>query len=181
MEALIALYRDTSSDSELDSHPPIAASDDNRSPPPSILPPSPIVTYSTLPIRPLDLTSQIVQIILKGVISSDCLRPSKIKDANGRRPNNPLYDKRTIYIPPNVFRMMSASQKQYGVSKVNIWIFLSFSKWYLSTAYRFAFVDCVALQFWVGSVTDHASCAALGDLLMQRAHKAYPVELAQFH
>ncbi|KAI3787826.1 hypothetical protein L2E82_00281 [Cichorium intybus] len=31
-----------SSDSESDSHPPIAASDDNRSPPPSILPASPI-------------------------------------------------------------------------------------------------------------------------------------------
>ncbi|KAI3512542.1 hypothetical protein L1887_19858 [Cichorium endivia] len=33
----------------------------------------------------------------------DWLRPSKIKDANGRRPNNPLYDKRTRYIPPDVF------------------------------------------------------------------------------
>ncbi|KAI3518643.1 hypothetical protein L1887_07449 [Cichorium endivia] len=42
MEALIASYRETSSDSESDSHPPIAAFDDNRSPP----------TYSTLPIRP---------------------------------------------------------------------------------------------------------------------------------
>ncbi|PWA57243.1 MUTS-like protein [Artemisia annua] len=43
----------------------------------------------------------------------DWLHPSKIKDANGRRPGNPLYDKRTLYIPPDVLRKMSASQKQY--------------------------------------------------------------------
>ncbi|KAL7588981.1 hypothetical protein Lser_V15G41353 [Lactuca serriola] len=42
----------------------------------------------------------------------DWLHPSRIKDANGRRPNNPLYDKRTLYIPPDVLRTMSASQKQ---------------------------------------------------------------------
>nr|GEX19456.1 DNA mismatch repair protein MSH7 [Tanacetum cinerariifolium] len=43
----------------------------------------------------------------------DWLHPSKIKDANGRRPGNPLYDKRTLYVPPDVLRKMSASQKQY--------------------------------------------------------------------
>lgn len=42
----------------------------------------------------------------------DWLHPSRIKDANGRTPNNPLYDKRTLYIPPDVLRTMSASQKQ---------------------------------------------------------------------
>ncbi|KAK1424849.1 hypothetical protein QVD17_20188 [Tagetes erecta] len=36
-----------------------------------------------------------------------------------------------------------------------------------STAYGFAFVDYASLQFWIGSVTDDASCAALGALLMQ--------------
>ncbi|KAL6984822.1 DNA mismatch repair protein msh7 [Sarracenia purpurea var. burkii] len=36
------------------------------------------------------------------------------------------------------------------------------------TAYGFAFVDCAALKFWVGSVTDDPSCAALGALLMQK-------------
>ena len=41
------------------------------------------------------------------------LDPSQIRDANGRRPNNPLYDKTTLYIPPEVMRKMSASQKQY--------------------------------------------------------------------
>ncbi|GKA24741.1 hypothetical protein Tco_0710774 [Tanacetum coccineum] len=35
-----------------------------------------------------------------------------------------------------------------------------------TTAYRFAFVDCVALQFWVGSIIDDASAPALGPLLM---------------
>lgn len=36
-----------------------------------------------------------------------------------------------------------------------------------STAFGFAFVDCAALKFWVGSISDDASCAALGSLLMQ--------------
>lgn len=43
----------------------------------------------------------------------DWLHPSRIKDANGRRPNNPLYDKRTLYIPPDVLRTMPTSQKEY--------------------------------------------------------------------
>lgn len=41
------------------------------------------------------------------------LEPSRIRDANGRRPGDVLYDKRTLYIPPDAFRKMSASQKQY--------------------------------------------------------------------
>lgn len=41
------------------------------------------------------------------------LHPSQIKDANGRRPGDPLYDKQTLYIPPDAWRKMSASQKQY--------------------------------------------------------------------
>lgn len=36
-----------------------------------------------------------------------------------------------------------------------------------SNAYGFAFVDCAALKFWVGSFSDDASCAVLGALLMQ--------------
>ncbi|KAJ8568891.1 hypothetical protein K7X08_032588 [Anisodus acutangulus] len=41
------------------------------------------------------------------------LHPSQIKDANGRRPRDPFYDKQTLYIPPDALRKMSASQKQY--------------------------------------------------------------------
>lgn len=41
------------------------------------------------------------------------LDPSCIKDANGRRPDHPLYDRTTLYIPPKVLDKMSASQKQY--------------------------------------------------------------------
>lgn len=41
------------------------------------------------------------------------LDPSRIRDANGRSPHDPLYDKKTLYIPPDVLRKMSASQKQY--------------------------------------------------------------------
>lgn len=45
------------------------------------------------------------------------LDPSQIRDANGRRPGNALYDKRTLYIPPDVLNKMSASQKQYWNAK----------------------------------------------------------------
>lgn len=49
-----------------------------------------------------------------GVTSKfDWLNPSNIRDANRRRPGEPLYDKRTLYIPPDAFKKMSASQKQY--------------------------------------------------------------------
>lgn len=41
------------------------------------------------------------------------LNSSKLRDANGRRPNDPLYDERTLYIPPDALKKMSASQKQY--------------------------------------------------------------------
>ena len=41
------------------------------------------------------------------------LDPTRIRDANGRRPGDPLYDKKTLYIPPDILRKMSASQKQY--------------------------------------------------------------------
>ncbi|XP_071726754.1 DNA mismatch repair protein MSH7 [Rutidosis leptorrhynchoides] len=206
----------------------------------------------------------------------DWLHPSKIKDANGRSPNNPLYDRRTLYIPPDVLRKMTASQKQYWSVKsqyMDVLIFFKVGKFYElyevdaeighkeldwkmtmsgvgkcrqvgitenaiddaidkllargykvgrveqletseqaksrggsaviqrklinvltpstlingnigpqavhllalkegrvddgTTAFGFAFVDCATLQFWVGSVTDDASCAALGALLMQ--------------
>lgn len=47
----------------------------------------------------------------------DWLMPSKIKDAKGRRPDHPLYDKRTLYIPPDVLTKMTASQRQYWTAK----------------------------------------------------------------
>uniref|UniRef100_A0A2P2KHC5 DNA mismatch repair protein MSH7 isoform X2 n=1 Tax=Rhizophora mucronata TaxID=61149 RepID=A0A2P2KHC5_RHIMU len=41
------------------------------------------------------------------------LDPSQIKDGKGRRPGDPFYDKKTLYLPANALRKMSASQKQY--------------------------------------------------------------------
>lgn len=41
------------------------------------------------------------------------LHPSRIKDAFGRNLGDPLYDKRTLYIPPDALSRMSASQRQY--------------------------------------------------------------------
>lgn len=45
------------------------------------------------------------------------LNPSFIRDANGRRPDDPLYDKRTLYIPPDAMSKLPASQKQYWTVK----------------------------------------------------------------
>lgn len=56
------------------------------------------------------------------------LDPSRIKDANGRRPNNPLYDRTTLYIPPEVMKKMSASQKQYWSVKCKYMDVLLFFK-----------------------------------------------------
>ncbi|KAK6151778.1 hypothetical protein DH2020_014413 [Rehmannia glutinosa] len=214
------------------------------------------------------------------------LHPSRIKDANGRKPGEPLYDKRTLYIPPDVLRKMSASQRQYWDVKrqyMDVVLFFKVGKFYElyeldaeighkeldwkitlsgvgkcrqvgvsesgiddavqkliargykvgrmeqletseqaksrgsssqdgfqviqrklihvltpattsegnigpdavhllaikeddllengSTVFGFAFVDCAALKFWVGSISDDTSCAALGALLMQVSPK----------
>ncbi|XP_059638111.1 DNA mismatch repair protein MSH7 [Cornus florida] len=220
---------------------------------------------------------------LSGTTSKfEWLDPSRIRDANGRRPNDALYDKRTLYIPPDALRKLSTTQKQYWNVKcqyMDTVIFFKVGKFYElyeldaeighkeldwkmtmsgvgkcrqvgisesgideaiqkliargykvgrmeqletseqakargstsviqrklvhvltpsttidgnigpdavhllaikegdcglengSTAYGFAFVDCAALKFWVGSISDDASCAALGALLMQVSPK----------
>lgn len=210
------------------------------------------------------------------------LHPCQIRDADGRRPDNLLYDKTTLYIPPNALKQMSASQKQYWEVKrryLDVVIFFKVGKFYElyeldaeighreldwkmtvsgvgkcrqvgisesgiddavqkliargykvgrveqletseqaksrgaasviqrklisiltpstatddnigpdavhllaikesscvlengSTAFGFAFVDCAALKFWVGSISDDTSWAALGALLMQVSPK----------
>ncbi|CAN7073758.1 unnamed protein product [Brassica oleracea var. botrytis] len=210
------------------------------------------------------------------------LEPSRIRDANRRRPDDPLYDRKTLYIPADVFKKMSASQKQYWSVKseyMDVVLFFKVGKFYelyeldaelghkeldwkmtmsgvgkcrqvgisesgiddavqkllargykvgrieqletsdqakakgantiiprklvqvltpstasegnlgpdpvhllaikevkmelekCSTVYGFAFVDCASLRFWVGSISDDASCAALGALLMQVSPK----------
>ncbi|KAK4391641.1 DNA mismatch repair protein MSH7 [Sesamum angolense] len=40
-----------------------------------------------------------------------------------------------------------------------------------SISFGFAFVDCAALKFWIGSISDDASCTALGALLTQVSPK----------
>ncbi|CAO2822828.1 unnamed protein product [Amaranthus hypochondriacus] len=210
------------------------------------------------------------------------LHASKIKDANGRRPSDPLYDKRTLYIPPDTLKKMSASQRQYWSVKcqyMDVLLFFKVGKFYElyeldaeighkeldwkltnsgvgkcrqvgisesgideavqklvargykvgrmeqletsdqakargasaviprklvnvitpstaadenvgpdavhllaikegsievdggTTTFGFAFVDCAALKFWIDSVSDDASCAALMALLMQVSPK----------
>ncbi|CAK9237431.1 unnamed protein product [Sphagnum jensenii] len=47
----------------------------------------------------------------------DWLHPDKIRDGLGRRPDHPLYDKRTLLIPQDAMAKMSASQKQYWTQK----------------------------------------------------------------
>ncbi|KAL1563396.1 Mismatch repair protein msh3 [Salvia divinorum] len=209
------------------------------------------------------------------------LHQSQIKDANARKPADPLYDKRTLYIPPHALRKMSASQRQYWDVKrqyMDVILFFKVGKFYelyeidaeighkeldwkitqsgvgkcrqvgvsengiddavqklIARGYKvgrieqletseqaksrgstsvirrklvhvqtpatasegnigpdavhllsikecsmlqdgsilfgFAFVDCAALKFWVGSIRDDASYAAVGALLMQVSPK----------
>ncbi|KAJ4958336.1 hypothetical protein NE237_025447 [Protea cynaroides] len=61
------------------------------------------------------------------------LDPSLIRDANGRRPDDALYDKRSLYIPPDSLKKMSASQKQYWSVKcqyMDIVLFFKVGKFY---------------------------------------------------
>ncbi|CAL0323980.1 unnamed protein product [Lupinus luteus] len=61
------------------------------------------------------------------------LDPSRIRDANGRRPNDPLYDRTTLYIPPEVLKKMTASQKQYWSVKckyMDVMLFFKVGKFY---------------------------------------------------
>lgn len=56
------------------------------------------------------------------------LNPLNIRDANKRRPDDPLYDKRTLFIPPDALRKMSTSQKQYWTVKCKYMDVLLFFK-----------------------------------------------------
>ena len=47
------------------------------------------------------------------------LNPASIKDASRRRPSDPLYDKKTLYIPSGELDKMTASQRQYWDIKRN--------------------------------------------------------------
>nr|CAD1843050.1 unnamed protein product [Ananas comosus var. bracteatus] len=61
------------------------------------------------------------------------LNPSRIRDANGRRADDPFYDKRTLYIPPDALKKMSASQKQYWSEKckyMDVVLFFKVGKFY---------------------------------------------------
>ncbi|KAL2929255.1 DNA mismatch repair protein MSH7 [Bienertia sinuspersici] len=61
------------------------------------------------------------------------LHPSRIRDANGRRPSDPFYDKKTLYIPPETLKKMSASQKQYWTVKcqyMDVLLFFKVGKFY---------------------------------------------------
>ncbi|RAL37216.1 hypothetical protein DM860_004138 [Cuscuta australis] len=61
------------------------------------------------------------------------LHPSQIRDANCRRPSDPLFDKTTLYIPPDALRKMSATQKQYWEVKcryMDVVLFFKVGKFY---------------------------------------------------
>ncbi|KAG6424168.1 hypothetical protein SASPL_114581 [Salvia splendens] len=221
-----------------------------------------------------DVSKKIYDVDSDTISKFEWLHQSQIKDANGRKPAHPLYDKRTLYIPPDALRKMSASQRQYwdvkcqymdgkfyelyeidaeighkeldwkitqsgvgkcrqvGVSENGIddAVQKLIARGYKvgrieqletseqaksrgstsvirrklvhvqtpattidgnigpdavhllaikegrmleddSILFGFAFVDCAALQFWVGSIRDDASYAAVGALLMQVSPK----------
>ncbi|KAL5975527.1 DNA mismatch repair protein msh7 [Asimina triloba] len=61
------------------------------------------------------------------------LDPSMVRDADGRRPGDALYNKRTLYIPPNTLKKMSASQRQYWSVKcqyMDVVLFFKVGKFY---------------------------------------------------
>ncbi|XP_077212403.1 MUTS homolog 7 isoform X2 [Tasmannia lanceolata] len=61
------------------------------------------------------------------------LKPSLIRDADGRRPSDVLYDKKTLYIPPDDLKKMTASQKQYWSVKcqyMDVVLFFKVGKFY---------------------------------------------------
>ncbi|TKY44657.1 DNA mismatch repair protein MSH7 [Spatholobus suberectus] len=77
----------------------------------------------------LDMTKKEAEVASK----FEWLNPSRIRDANGRRPNDPSYDRTTLYIPPEVLGKMSASQKQYWSVKckyMDVVLFFKVGKFY---------------------------------------------------
>ncbi|GMH18025.1 hypothetical protein Nepgr_019866 [Nepenthes gracilis] len=71
--------------------------------------------------------------VSKSTRKFEWLDPSQIKDANGRRPEDALYDRRTLYIPPDAFKKMSPSQKQYWSVKceyMDVILFFKVGKFY---------------------------------------------------
>lgn len=72
------------------------------------------------------------------------LHPSQISDADRRRPDNPLYDRTTLYIPPNVLKQMSASQKQYWEVKRRYMDVVIFFK-VVSSSYKNTSILCFIL------------------------------------
>ncbi|XP_047949735.1 DNA mismatch repair protein MSH7 isoform X2 [Salvia hispanica] len=228
-----------------------------------------------------DVSKKIYDVDSDTISKFEWLHQSQIKDANGRKPADPLYDKRTLYVPPHALSKMSASQRQYWDVKrqyMDVILFFKVGKFYelyeidaeighkeldwkitqsgvgkcrqvgvsengiddavqklIARGYKvgrieqletseqaksrgstsvirrklvhvqtpattiegnigpdavhllaikegrmledglilfgFAFVDCAALKFWVGSIRDDASYAAVGALLMQVSPK----------
>ncbi|PNY08616.1 DNA mismatch repair protein msh7-like, partial [Trifolium pratense] len=77
----------------------------------------------------LDMTKKELEVASK----FEWLDPSRIRDANGRRPNDSLYDRTTLYIPPEVMKKMTASQKQYWSVKckyMDVVLFFKVGKFY---------------------------------------------------
>ncbi|KAL9242372.1 hypothetical protein vseg_016380 [Gypsophila vaccaria] len=73
------------------------------------------------------------QEVLESASKFEWLHPSRIRDANRRRPDDPLFDKRTLYIPPEIMKKMSASQKQYWSVKcqyMDVLLFFKVGKFY---------------------------------------------------
>ncbi|XP_024516949.1 DNA mismatch repair protein MSH7 isoform X1 [Selaginella moellendorffii] len=61
------------------------------------------------------------------------MQPSNIRDGNGRNHSDPLFDVRTVHIPENVLKKMSASQRQYWTTKchyMDIVLFFKVGKFY---------------------------------------------------
>ncbi|RWW89648.1 hypothetical protein BHE74_00001360, partial [Ensete ventricosum] len=90
----------------------------------------------------------------------DWLNPSNIRDANGRRPSDPLYDRRTLYIPPDALKKMSASQRQYWSVKCQ----------YMDLVLFFKVVSSYIIYNYVG-----ISEAGIDDAVLKLTARGYKV------
>ncbi|KAH8505280.1 hypothetical protein H0E87_012505 [Populus deltoides] len=91
---------------------------------------------STKRVKPLQDSASLIknhEEISNSTSKFEWLDPAQIRDANGRRPNDPLYDKKTLYLPPDALKKMSASQKQYWTVKsqyMDVLLFFKVGKFY---------------------------------------------------
>ncbi|XP_014252185.1 DNA mismatch repair protein Msh6 [Cimex lectularius] len=110
----------------------------------------------------------------------DFLKPDKIKDGKGRRPNDPNYDPRTLYVPSDFLKSLTPGMRQWWELKRNHYDCILFFK--VGKFYEFYHMDAVtgvkelSLTFMKG---EYAHCGfpeiAYGRFAANLVDKGYKV------